>query len=117
MRRKILKSKKIIISLIIVAFFTFLSFFFDQLVVQQENNIRKINTKTSNQRIEISKGLFLINSIFSISKDLSYSSQIKKNTLDDAYSRHSLFSDPEDYGKFNDKILYNSVQLFYYNQV
>ena len=81
MRRKILKNKKLIISLIIVAFFTFLSFFFDQLVVQQENNIRKINTETSNKRIEISKGLFLINSIFSISKDLSYSSQIKKNTL------------------------------------
>ena len=112
MRRKILKSKKIIISLIIVAFFTFLSFFFDQLVVQQENNIRKINTKTSNQRIEISKGLFLINSIFSISKDLSYSSQIKKNTLDDAYSRHSLFSDPEDYGKFKDKILISGIDGF-----
>ena len=112
MRRKILKNKKLIISLIIVAFFTFLSFFFDQLVVQQENNIRKINTETSNKRIEISKGLFLINSIFSISKDLSYSSQIKKNTLDDAYSRHSLFSDPEDYGKFKDKILISGIDGF-----
>ena len=112
MRRKILKNKNLIISLIIVAFFTFLSFFFDQLVVQQENNIRKMNTDTSNKRIEISKSLFLINSIFSISKDLSYSSQIKKNTLDDAYSRHSLFSNPDDYGKFKDKILISGVDGF-----
>ena len=112
MRRKILKNKNLIISLVVVAFFTFLSFFFDQLVVQQENNIRKMNTDTSNKRIEISKGLFLINSIFSISKDLSYSSQIKKNTLDDAYSRHSLFSNPDDYGKFKDQILISGVDGF-----
>ena len=112
MKRKILKNKNLIIFSIIVAFFTFLSFFFDQLVVQQENNIRKMNTETSNKRIEISKGLFLINSIFSISKDLSYSSQIKKNTLDHAYSRHSLFSNPEDYGKFKDKILISGVDGF-----
>ena len=112
MRRKILKNKNLIASLIVVAVFTFLSFFFDQLVVQQENDIRKKNSEISNKKVEISKSLFLINSVFSISKDLSYSSQIKKNTLDDAYSREGLFSDPDIYGEYKDKILISGVDGF-----
>jgi len=112
MRRKIVKNRNLIISLIIVATLTFLSFFFDQLVVQQENNIRKINSSISNQKIELNKNIFLINSIFNISKDLSYSTQIKKNTLDDAYSRRSLFSNPEDYGNYKDKVLLSGEKGF-----
>lgn len=112
MRRKILKNKSIIISLVIVATFTFLSFFFDQLVVQQENNIRKKNTEISNKKIELSQNLFLLNSIFNISKDLSYSTRLRKTTLDDAYSRRSLFSNPEDYGNSKDEILLSGVAGF-----
>ena len=111
MRRKILKNKKIIISLVIVAGFTFLSFFFDQLVVQQENKIRKFNTEISNERIKINQNLFLINSIFSVSKDTAYSGQIMKHTLDDAYSRRYLFN-PEEYGKEKENILISGVKAF-----
>jgi hypothetical protein len=113
MRRKILKDKYIFVILSFTAFFTFLSFFFDQSVVQQENNLRKMNSEISSQEIDINKNLFLINSIFNISKDLSYSSQIKKNTLDEAYSRHSLFQNPDDYSeKYKEKVLLSGVDGF-----
>ena len=111
MRRKILKNKKIIFSLIIVAGFTFFSFFFDQLVVQQENKIRAFNTEISNEKIKINQNLFLINSIFSISKNTAYSGQIMKHTLDDAYTRRYLFN-PDEYGKEKEDILLSGIQGF-----
>ena len=111
MRRKILKNKKIIISLVIVAGFTFLSFFFDQLVVQQENKIRAFNTEISNEKIKINQNLFIINSIFSVSKDSAYSGQIMKHTMDDAYTRRYLFN-PDEYGKEKENILLSGVQGF-----
>ena len=111
MRRKILKNKKIIFSLIIVAGFTFFSFFFDQLVVQQENKIRAFNTEISNDKIRINQNLFLINSIFSITKNTSYSGQIMKHTLDDAYTRRYLFN-PDEYGKEKEDILLSGIQGF-----
>ena len=111
MRRKILKNKKIIFSLIIVAGFTFFSFFFDQLVVQQENKIRAFNTEISNDKIRINQNLFLINSIFSISKNTAYSGQIMKHTLDDAYTRRYLFN-PDEYGKEKEDILLSGIQGF-----
>ena len=78
MRRSILKNNNIIISLCFVALFTGLSFIFDQRVVQQENTIRDFKAKISNSEINLQKNIFLLNSLFFISKEISYSGQIKK---------------------------------------
>ena len=93
MRRKILKNNNIIISLCFVALFTGLSFVFDQRVVQQESKIRNIESQISNSKITLQKNLFLMNSLFSLSKELSFLGQIKKNILDDTMLRRSFFKD------------------------
>lgn len=112
MRRNVKKNSDIIISLIFVAVFTGASFLFDQLVIQQQNNIRIKESVISDKEMELKGNLFLLNSIINVSKDLSYSSQIKKNTLDDVYSRRSLFNNPDYYHKFKDKILLSGVKGF-----
>lgn len=105
MRRKKLLNKNIYITLLIVAIFTGLSFIFDQKVVQQENNIRNFESKISDSKINLQKNLFLMNSIFYISKELSYLGQIKKNTIDDVHLRFNFFKDfidnPEYYQDMN----------------
>ena len=70
MRRKIIKNSNIIICLIFVALFTVLSFLFDQRVVQQENEIRKVNSELSNSKILLNENIFLLNSLFNISKEM-----------------------------------------------
>jgi len=101
MRRKKLLNKNIYLTLFIVAIFTGLSFIFDQKVVQQENNIRNFDSQISDSKINLQKNLFLMNSIFYISKELSYLGQIKKNTIDDVHLRFNFFKDfidnPESY--------------------
>ena len=93
MRRSILKNNNIIISLCFVALFTGLSFIFDQRVVQQENTIRDFKAKISNSEINLQKNIFLLNSLFFIAKEISYSGQIKKNTMDDTSTRGPWFKD------------------------
>ena len=101
MRRKKLLNKNIYLTLFIVAIFTGLSFIFDQKVVQQENNIRNFDSQISDSKINLQKNLFLMNSIFYISKEISYLGQIKKNTIDDVQLRFNFFKDfidnPESY--------------------
>ena len=97
MRRKILKNNNITIALCFVALFTGLSFVFDQRVVQQESKIRNIESQISNSKITLQKNLFLMNSLFSLSKELSFLGQIKKNILDDTMLRRSFFKDYVDY--------------------
>ena len=113
MRREKTKNKSFIKYLVIIASFTLLSFLFDQLVIQKENQIRKINTQKINARIKINEGLFLINSIFDISKTTAFSQQVKKNSLDQIYLRESTFKYPDNFGKENKhKILISGVDGF-----
>jgi hypothetical protein len=99
MRRKILKNKQIIICLILVAIFTGLSFLFDQRVVQQENEVRKISSKLSSSKIILNENLFLLNSLFNISKEMGVSFRMKIDTLDETASNRSLFDDPLEWGE------------------
>ena len=99
MRRKILKNKQIIICLILVAIFTGLSFLFDQRVVQQENEVRKISSKLSSSKIILNENLFLLNSLFNISKEMGVSFRMKIDALDETASNRSLFDDPLEWGE------------------
>jgi len=110
MRRKIIKNSNIIICLIFVALFTALSFLFDQRVVQQENEIRKVNSKLSNAKILLNENLFLLNSLFNISKELGVSYRSKIDALDTSATKRSLFDDPSDWGVDNHLALISGVE-------
>ena len=97
MRRRIKKNKEIIITLIFVGIFTAASFIYDQRVVQQENTIRNYESKISESEINIQKNSFLINSLFDISKEITFSGQNLNNTLDEVMLRRHYFYDFIDY--------------------
>jgi len=93
MRRRIKKNNLIFLVLFFIAFFTGLSFIFDQRGVQQENTIRQFDTKISNLKIRIQEEMFIHNSLIELSKDIKYSIQIQKNILDVLYVHRPWFED------------------------
>ena len=110
MRRKIIKNSNIIICLIFVALFTVLSFLFDQRVVQQENEIRKVNSELSNSKILLNENIFLLNSLFNISKEMDISYRAKIDALDISAVKRSLFDDPSDWGVDNHLALISGAE-------
>ena len=85
MRRVRKKNSKFYLTLILIASSTLLSFFFDQRVIQEENNIRSLNVEIGSERSEIKNLLFLTNYTLDLKRELRYSIGDLKFNLDKSY--------------------------------
>ena len=108
MRREQKKNNRLIIIIILAGFATLLSFFFDQQVIQSEDNIRKIKYNLNQKRIKILNLQSTINGINSLNFDISESVNFYKNSLDFFYLYGGI-ANTQVYGNQDEK-------LEFYNQ-
>ena len=108
MRREQKKNNRLTIIIILAGFATLLSFFFDQQVIQSEDNIRKIKYNLNQKRIKILNLQSTINGINSLNFDISESVNFYKNSLDFFYLYGGI-ANTQVYGNQDEK-------LEFYNQ-
>ena len=82
MRREQKKNNKLVIIVVLAGISTLLSFFFDQRVIQTEDNIRELEVKLNDQRVNISNLKATINSANELSYDISKSIKYFRDRLD-----------------------------------
>ena len=121
MRRTQKLSKNIVIFLLMAAFFNLLSYSLDQLIVQGEDKVRRINNQLQKSRNTVSNYSNSLNIFQNLTYELSYESAMLSSTLGFNYKSRNIFklqnnpdgSNPDELGFeiTDEKLIENSEKL------